>query len=46
VRSIFGDLGRYPTFVAELARAMDQLDRHGVRATLAAHLTGTDPLLA
>jgi len=43
-RSIFGDLGCYPAFVAELTRAIEQLERDGVRATLAAHLTGTASL--
>ena len=43
-RSVFGDLGCYPSFVAELAQAIEQLERDGVRATLAAHLTGTASL--
>jgi fructuronate reductase/mannitol 2-dehydrogenase len=35
-RSIFGDLGENPVFVAELADTLDQLERDGVRSTLAA----------
>ena len=35
VRSIFGDLGENPVFVAELADALDRLDRDGGRRTLA-----------
>jgi mannitol-1-phosphate/altronate dehydrogenase len=35
-RSIFGDLGENPLLVAELADALDRLERDGVRATLAA----------
>jgi fructuronate reductase/mannitol 2-dehydrogenase len=42
--SIFGDLGRYRSFVAELTEAMAQLERDGVRATLAAHLSGAATL--
>jgi len=38
VRSIFGDLGEDPVFVAELADALDRLDRDGVRVTVAASL--------
>jgi fructuronate reductase/mannitol 2-dehydrogenase len=38
VRSIFGDLGENPVFVAELADVLDRLDRDGVRATVAASL--------
>ena len=38
VRSIFGDLGENPVFVAELADALDRLDRDGVRVTVAASL--------
>jgi mannitol 2-dehydrogenase len=37
-RSIFGDLGDSPSFVAELRDALEQLDRDGVRTTLAAAL--------
>jgi mannitol-1-phosphate/altronate dehydrogenase len=40
-RSIFGDLDRYPAFVAELQRAVEQLEQDGVRATLAAHVAGS-----
>ncbi|MDP9392310.1 MAG: mannitol dehydrogenase family protein [Actinomycetota bacterium] len=39
VTSVFGDLGKRPTFVEELGRALAELDRDGVRATLAAALT-------
>jgi fructuronate reductase/mannitol 2-dehydrogenase len=39
-RSIFGDLGDSPSFVAELGEALEQLDRDGVRATLTAALAG------
>jgi fructuronate reductase/mannitol 2-dehydrogenase len=35
-RSVFGDLGEDPRFVAELAGALDALDRDGVRATVSA----------
>jgi mannitol-1-phosphate/altronate dehydrogenase len=38
VRSIFGDLGDDPGFVAELADALGRLDRDGVRVTVAASL--------
>ena len=38
-RSIFGDLGSYPSFVEELEQTLQQLDRDGVRGTLAAHLS-------
>jgi fructuronate reductase/mannitol 2-dehydrogenase len=38
VTSIFGELGSNPAFVAELEQSIAQLDRDGVRATLAAHL--------
>jgi mannitol-1-phosphate/altronate dehydrogenase len=38
-RSIFGDLGDCPAFVAELHAALEQLERDGVRATLTAALT-------
>jgi mannitol-1-phosphate/altronate dehydrogenase len=41
-RSIFGDLGSDPAFVAELERAIAQLARDGVRATLAAQLRGSE----
>jgi fructuronate reductase/mannitol 2-dehydrogenase len=37
-RSIFGDLGDHPDFVAELAAALDRLDRDGVRVTVASAL--------
>jgi fructuronate reductase/mannitol 2-dehydrogenase len=37
-RSIFGDLGEYPLFVTELEESLQQLDRHGVHATLTAAL--------
>jgi mannitol-1-phosphate/altronate dehydrogenase len=37
-RSIFGDLGEHPRFVAELADALERLERNGVRETLAAAL--------
>lgn len=40
VRSVFGDLGDSPTFVEALTAALQQLDRDGVRATLAARLDG------
>jgi fructuronate reductase/mannitol 2-dehydrogenase len=43
-RSIFGDLGENPGFVAELTAALEQLDRHGVRATLRAALSGSGRL--
>jgi fructuronate reductase/mannitol 2-dehydrogenase len=45
VRSIFGDLGAQPAFVAELEEALERLDRDGVRATMTAYLTGTVELL-
>jgi fructuronate reductase/mannitol 2-dehydrogenase len=38
VRAVFGDLGDRPDFVEELAGILQQLDREGVRATLAARL--------
>ena len=38
VRAVFGDLGDRPEFVASLTAALQQLDRDGVRATLAATL--------
>jgi fructuronate reductase/mannitol 2-dehydrogenase len=38
VRSVFGDLGDHPGFVEALTGALQQLDRDGVRATLAARL--------
>ena len=38
VRSIFGDLGEDPVFVAELADALDRLERDGARLTVAASL--------
>ena len=38
VRSVFGDLGGDPAFVAELADALERLDRDGVRATVATAL--------
>jgi mannitol-1-phosphate/altronate dehydrogenase len=38
-RSIFGDLGDRPSFVAELRAALEQLERDGVRSTLSATLT-------
>jgi fructuronate reductase/mannitol 2-dehydrogenase len=43
VRSIFGDLGSFPDFVGELGRALEQLDRHGVRATILDRLTDGAP---
>jgi fructuronate reductase/mannitol 2-dehydrogenase len=39
MRSLFGDLADRPEFTAALETAMVQLDRDGVRATLATHLT-------
>jgi mannitol-1-phosphate/altronate dehydrogenase len=39
--TIFGDLGDSPSFVAELRTALEQLERDGVRATLAAALSGS-----
>ncbi|HEY4624607.1 MAG TPA: mannitol dehydrogenase family protein [Blastococcus sp.] len=43
-RAIFGDLGDNPVFVAELAAALDQLERDGVRATVAAALRSFERL--
>jgi mannitol-1-phosphate/altronate dehydrogenase len=45
VTSIFGDLVERPEFVAELGRALADLDRDGVRRTLADSLTGPVELL-
>jgi mannitol-1-phosphate/altronate dehydrogenase len=45
VTSIFGDLVDRPEFVAELGRALADLDRDGVRRTLADSLTGPVELL-
>jgi fructuronate reductase/mannitol 2-dehydrogenase len=41
VRAVFGDLGDRPEFVEALTAALQQLDRDGVRATLAANLDST-----
>ena len=38
VRAVFGDLGDSPEFVEALTATLQQLDRDGVRATLAARL--------
>ena len=43
-RSVFGDLGDDPAFVAALAEDLRQLEELGVRATLAAHLPQRRPL--
>ena len=45
VSSIFGDLGERPGFVRELERALADLDRDGVRMTLATALAGPVELL-
>ncbi len=45
VSSIFGDLGRRPDFVEELAQALSDLDRAGVRIALAVALTAPVDLL-
>jgi fructuronate reductase/mannitol 2-dehydrogenase len=45
VRRIFGDLADDPLFAAELAAAIADLDRDGVRATLDAHLRSSDQLV-
>jgi mannitol-1-phosphate/altronate dehydrogenase len=37
VRAVFADLGDRPAFVADLEEALVRLDRHGVRATIAAY---------
>jgi fructuronate reductase/mannitol 2-dehydrogenase len=39
VRSVFGDLGDHPAFVAALAAAMVELERDGVRAAVRRQLT-------
>jgi fructuronate reductase/mannitol 2-dehydrogenase len=39
-RSVFDSLGERAAFVEELERTLERLDRDGVRATVAAHLTG------
>jgi fructuronate reductase/mannitol 2-dehydrogenase len=36
--SIFGDLDRFPGFVAELQQVLERLDRDGVRVTVGAAL--------
>jgi fructuronate reductase/mannitol 2-dehydrogenase len=41
-RSIFGDLGDRPAFVAELATALERLDRYGVRPVLTAALARSE----
>jgi mannitol 2-dehydrogenase len=38
LRSVFGDLGRNETFVAELAAALRALDARGAKATVSAYL--------
>jgi mannitol-1-phosphate/altronate dehydrogenase len=43
MRSLFGDLADRPDVVAALEKALVQLDRDGVRATLAAHLAAAAP---
>jgi fructuronate reductase/mannitol 2-dehydrogenase len=43
-RSIFGDLADRPQFVAELRAALEQLDRDGVRVTLASALAASGRL--
>jgi fructuronate reductase/mannitol 2-dehydrogenase len=40
VRAVFGDLGDDPVLVAEIAGALERLDRLGARATVAAALAG------
>ena len=45
VTSIFGDLGQRPDFVRELERALIDLDRAGIRPTLAESLAGPVELL-
>jgi fructuronate reductase/mannitol 2-dehydrogenase len=42
--SIFGDLSSHPSFVADLERAIEQLERDGVRATLADRLRDAESL--
>jgi mannitol-1-phosphate/altronate dehydrogenase len=42
VRSIFGTLGADPSFVLELERSIADLQRDGVRATLADRLSSTE----
>jgi mannitol 2-dehydrogenase len=44
VRAVFGDLGDRPAFVEALTGVLHQLDRDGVRATLAARLDAADPV--
>ncbi|GAB3351144.1 mannitol dehydrogenase family protein [Modestobacter lapidis] len=44
VRAVFGDLGDRPEFVEALTGVLHQLDRDGVRATLAARLDAADPV--
>jgi mannitol-1-phosphate/altronate dehydrogenase len=41
-RSIFGDLGEHPRFVAELADALERLDRDGVRVAVATALYASE----
>jgi fructuronate reductase/mannitol 2-dehydrogenase len=44
VRAVFGDLGDRPEFVAALTDVLHQLDRDGVRPTLAARLDAAGPV--
>jgi len=46
VRSIFGDLGENPLFVAALSDALERLERDGVRTTVAAALVRSGRLHA